>query len=159
MTVRCHGDARRFDEVAQLVHARFSDIHYIADVGGGQGLLSRILRKRLNLNSEVIDPRGWVLRGVSNRQINFEDVDATYYDLIIGLHPDEALRSVVNAALRRPTLLVPCCNFWVKRRMCLKEMRGEIKEWYTKHQIKFDVVTLNFKGPYNKGFITSPPRN
>lgn len=155
--IRCHGDARRFDEIARLVHNRFDNIRYVADVGGGQGLLSRILRKRLNLDSEVIDPRGWVLKGVTNRELPFEKVDPTYYDLIIGLHPDEALRPVVEASLSRPTIVVPCCNFWSDTRMGLKEMLASIEKWYFEHRVRFDSVTANFKGPYNKGFVTHPP--
>ena len=67
------------------------------------------------------------------------------------------LRSVINAALARPTLVVPCCNFWSDQKMGLKEMLAAIAKWYTKHQINFDSITVDFKGPYNKGFITGPP--
>jgi hypothetical protein len=37
---------------------------------------------------------------------------ADYYDLVVGLHPDQALRSVVESAERVAVLVVPCCNFW-----------------------------------------------
>jgi hypothetical protein len=36
---------------------------YVADVAGGQGMLTRILRKRFGFETEVIDPRGWALKG------------------------------------------------------------------------------------------------
>ena len=39
---------------------------------------------------------------------------AGYYDVIIGLHPDDALREVVNSARVRPVAVVPCCNFWLR---------------------------------------------
>jgi hypothetical protein len=66
--IRCHGDATRFDEVADFVYHLFGkSIKYIADVAGGQGLLTRILNKKYNYESEVIDPREYKIRGVPNR--------------------------------------------------------------------------------------------
>lgn len=47
--VLCHGDDRRFDEVADLISAEFGpSVSFIADVAGGCGLLSRILKKWKN---------------------------------------------------------------------------------------------------------------
>src|SRR4051812_3079115 len=64
---RFHGDPDRFDVVADFVAARFPDARTAADVAGGQGMLARCLSKRHNIECDVIDPRGWVLRGVSSR--------------------------------------------------------------------------------------------
>ena len=61
-------------------------MQYIADVAGGQGMLSRILRKKDNYDCEVVDPRGYVLKGVPNRAEEFDAETADYYDLVIGLH-------------------------------------------------------------------------
>ena len=109
---RFHGDPRRFELLAELINDRYRDrITYIADVAGGQGMLARILNKKYNYQCEVVDPRGWVLRGVPSRQEAFQASLASYYDLIVGLHPDEATRAVAEAALVRPTILIPCCNF------------------------------------------------
>ena len=69
---RFHGDPRRFDVLAAFVNDRWgTGVHYIADVAGGQGMLSRILRKKYNYDSEVVDPRGYVLKGVPNRAEEF----------------------------------------------------------------------------------------
>ena len=76
-------------------------------MAGGRWLLSRILRKKYNYDCEVVGPRGWTLKGVPNRPVEFEAAMADYYDLIIGLHADEATRAVAAAALSRPTILVP----------------------------------------------------
>ena len=39
--VKCKGDEARFEEVARFVYERFGNsVHYIADVAGGQGMLS-----------------------------------------------------------------------------------------------------------------------
>ena len=65
---RFHGDASRFAAVAELISVTYGrSVHYIADVAGGQGMLSRILRKKYNYDCEVLDPRPWVLKGVPRR--------------------------------------------------------------------------------------------
>ncbi|VGO21521.1 hypothetical protein [Pontiella sulfatireligans] len=54
-----HGDPARFEIMAEVVHSHFgTSIQYVADVAGGQGMLSRVLRKQYNYDAEVIDPRG-----------------------------------------------------------------------------------------------------
>ena len=60
----------------------------------------------------MIDPRGNTLRGVEGRKEKYLAEMADYYDLIVGLHPDAALQEVVLSALVRPTIVIPCCNFW-----------------------------------------------
>src|SRR5262247_3006026 len=109
---RFHGDPARFEVVARFIAERFPHVRYIADVAGGQGMLTRILRKKFGLEAEVIDPRGWTLKGVPGRAENYDAAAADYYDLVVGLHPDEALRAVVESASRTPVLVIPCCNFW-----------------------------------------------
>jgi hypothetical protein len=157
--VRCHGDDRRFDAIAALFAERFAGrVRFVADVAGGQGLLSRILRKRYNVESEVIDPRGRTLKGVPSRPERFDPANAAYFDLVIGLHPDEALRSVVVASLVGPTILVPCCNYWSSRRMGIKEMCAEIAAWYRLQGVSFETIDLEFSGPYSRSFVTLPPR-
>jgi hypothetical protein len=49
---------------ADFIAARFPQARTVADVAGGQGMLARRLRKRHNIECDVVDPRGWVLRGV-----------------------------------------------------------------------------------------------
>ena len=53
--VKCKGDEARFEEVARFVYERFGNsVHYIADVAGGQGMLSRILNKKYNYPDEAV---------------------------------------------------------------------------------------------------------
>ena len=47
-------------------------VTYIADIAGGQGMLARVLTKRFNYECDVIDPRGWALKGVSSRVEEFD---------------------------------------------------------------------------------------
>ncbi len=154
--VKCHGDDSRFEAVAEFVYRRFGNsIKYIADVAGGQGMLARILNKKYNYDAEVIDPRQYQVVGVKNRACEYRSDMAGFYDLIIGLHPDEAVREVVESARIRPVLVVPCCNFWDRsKKLGAKEMIEEISKWLDENEIKHEIVTFDFKGPKNIGILT-----
>jgi len=155
---RFHGDANRFEVVAAFIYERYGrNVRYIADVAGGRGMLSRILQKKYNYECEVIDPRGWTLKGVDNRQTELDLSIATYYDLIVGLHPDEATRAVADAALVRPAVLIPCCNFWSEEKLGRDELIEAIEVYYRRRGVCFERVTFEFKGPKNIGIVSEPP--
>ncbi len=153
-----YGDARRFDVVADFVMDRFNqrDIEYVADVAGGKGLLTRTLSKKGNFVCELIDPRKTVLKGIRHRTEQFQAKMADYYDLLIGLHPDDALRELAKAALIRPVVLIPCCNFWDDQRRGCKELLEAIEDFYRKHPVDFERVALDFKGPKNIAIVSEP---
>ena len=154
---RFHGDPKRFEVIAAYIASRYGrSVRHIADVAGGQGMLTRILCKKYNYECEVVDPRGWVLRGVDHRQEAFDPAGATYYDLIVGLHPDQALRVVAQAALVRPTILVPCCNFWSTEKLGRDELLSAIGEYYRAHGVRFERVAFPFRGPKNIGLVSEP---
>jgi hypothetical protein len=154
---RFHGDPARFEVVAHFITDRFPDARYVADVAGGQGMLTRILRKRFGVEAEVIDPRGWALKGVPARTEFYTPAMADYYDLVIGLHPDQALRSVVESAGKVPVLVVPCCNFWTdQRRLGRAELIERISEFHHSLGGGSERVTLAFSGPANHGLILRP---
>ena len=119
-------------------------------------MLTRILNKRYNYECEVIDPRGWVLRGVPNRVEEFASSMAEYYDLIVGLHPDEALRSVAEAARVRPVVLIPCCNFWSDEKLGRDALVEAIESYYLRHAVSFERIAFDFKGPKNIGLVSMP---
>lgn len=152
---RFHGDANRFDAVSKVVSDRFGKrARYVADVAGGQGMLARQLNKQ-GYETEVIDPRGWTLVGVPNRQEEYKADMADYYDLVVGLHPDEALRDVVVSALLRPTLVIPCCNFWDRNtKLGRDELLNEIEIYYRQHGVTYERRTFDFSGPKNIWFVT-----
>lgn len=154
---RFHGAENRFQVVADFIADRYwQDITYIADVAGGQGMLARILSKQYNYSCEVIDPRGWVLKGVDNHAQEFDPSWASYYDLIVGLHPDEALRPVAQAALTRPAIVIPCCNFWSEEKLGRDELVEAVEAFYRQHNVRFERVTFPFKGPKNIGIVSEP---
>lgn len=151
-----HGDAARFEVVAEYIAKTFGkDIKYIADVAGGQGMLSRLLNKR-GYEAEVIDPRGWTMVGVDNRKEEYSSEIADFYDLVIGLHPDEAIRPVVESAKTSQVLIIPCCNFWDRSKKLGRDaLLAEIESYFKINKIKFQKVTFDFRGPQNIGFITN----
>ncbi|MCL2421166.1 MAG: SAM-dependent methyltransferase [Defluviitaleaceae bacterium] len=153
--IKCHGDEKRFEAIAEFIYQRFGkEIKYIADVGGGQGLLSRILSKKYNYEAEVIDPRGYVLKGVASRQSEYTADMAQFYDLIVGLHPDGATRDVVESAKQRPILLVPCCNEWDKtQKLGSKELVQAIVAHLDGLGVDNEVIVFDFKGPKNVGIV------
>jgi hypothetical protein len=153
-----HGDPARFPEVAALIsHTYGREIRYIADVAGGQGMLSKLLRK-YGYEAEVIDPRGWRMVGVAGREEEFDPDQASYYDLVVGVHPDQATRAVAMSALYTRTLLVPCCNFWDRsRRLGTIALVESLEEFYRRHRVRCRRVTLNIRGPKNIALLTEPP--
>ena len=154
--IRCHGDERRFEIVAEFIYERFgSSIKYIADVAGGQGLLTRILNKKYNYEAEVIDPRGYLLKGVQGRQCLYTADMAGFYDLVVGLHPDEAIRPVIESAAEKPVLAVPCCNHWdATQKLGSRALVDSIGDFLADKNIGYEKIIFNFKGPKNIGLIT-----
>ncbi|GAB3758115.1 hypothetical protein GCM10028864_43030 [Microlunatus parietis] len=145
-------------ELAEFVGDHFPEVRFAADVAGGQGMLARILSKRHNINCEVIDPRGWVLKGVAHRALPYTADLADYYDLIIGLHPDQALRPVVESAAAVPVLVLPCCNFWSPgTKLGRDALLAAISEHHRATGGTAEPVTLGFEGPMNRGLVLRPP--
>ncbi len=144
--------------IADFIYDRYgTTVKYIADVAGGQGMLTRILNKKYNYVSEVIDPRGWVMKGVPNQPVEFTASMAAYYDLIVGLHPDEATKVVAEAAVLRPVLMVPCCNYWSQEKLGRDELVIAIENYYSEHNIRFERMIFDFSGPKNIGIVSAPP--
>lgn len=156
---RFHGGPERFEVVAEFIADYFGGgIDYIADVAGGQGMLSRVLSKKFNYSSEVIDPREHGLKGVPRRVSEYDATMAGYYDLVVGLHPDEATRPVAESALIRPTVIIPCCNFWAEEKLGRDELVEAIELYFDQNQIYSERIELPFKGPKNIGLVSLPPK-
>ena len=156
---RFHGDPNRFQVLADYIAANYKGkVNTIADVAGGQGMLTKILRKKYNFDAEVVDIRDYVLKGVQLRKDEYKSTMADYYDLIVGLHPDQATRSVAESALVRPTVLIPCCNFWSRdKKLGRDALLEEIGLYYRQNDVKFKKVIFNFEGPKNIGLVSEPP--
>ena len=93
--------------------------------------------------------------GVPNRKEEYSVDMADYYDLVVGLHPDEALLPVVESAEVRPIVVVPCCNFWDRSRKLGRDaLLEEIETYLRDNDINFERVVFDFKGPNNIGVLT-----
>lgn len=116
-----------------------------------------MLNKKFNYESEVIDPRGYALRGVPNRAVVYASEMADYYDLIVGLHPDEATRQVVESARYKPIIVIPCCNFWDQSvKLGSRALIQAIAEYTASLGVRHEIVEFGFSRPKNTGIITSP---
>jgi hypothetical protein len=156
--VNFHGDPARFPVLVSLIVERFGrDVRYIADVAGGRGMLTSLLRKK-NYDAVVIDPRGWRLRRVPGVEAAFDPRDASYYDLVVGLHPDQATQAVALSALVTRTVLVPCCNFWDRsQRLGTRSLVDAIEGFYRSHGVGVERVTIPLDTPKNVALVTTPP--
>lgn len=152
-----YGDPKRFDVVADFVIEKFGGtVKYIADVAGGKGILTRILSKRGNFVCELIDPRPTSIKGIKHRFETFNADMAEYYDLLIGLHPDEALPELMKSALIRPVVLIPCCNFLDNQKRGYRELLEVIEDFYCNNSVGYKRFVLDFKGPKNIAIVSEP---
>ena len=116
------GDSRRFEVLAKFIMKNFVPCS-VADVAGGQGYLSFALTQH-GYSCTVIDPRKTNLskkerqiarcKNIEFRRLQkeFEPEMAYEYDLIVGLHPDQATEAICEAALIKSCIIVPCCQYW-----------------------------------------------
>ena len=122
-------------------------------------MLSRLLTKKYNYEAEVVDPRHYTLKGVSHREALYVPDMASYYDLVVGLHPDAATRPVAESALIRPVVIVPCCNYWDKtRKLNSIAIADEIGKFYAEHGVSYERVKLDFSYP-NICLVSRPPEH
>lgn len=123
------GDDRRFAILASFVERNFPPSRFptVADVAGGTGLLALELIRR-GYRATVIDPRRSGLPGHIRKQerkaalktgrllrptymqADVCHADLSGFDLLVGLHPNEATEPIARLAKQKPVVLVPCCN-------------------------------------------------
>jgi hypothetical protein len=109
------GDSRRFNLFAKFIKDNFPPEKYpkVADIAGGKGYLQTALRS-YGYNVTTFDKR----KGRRNRpnrfQYQYRYFDRNIeeeFDLLVGMHPDEATDVIIAEAARRktPYAVVPCC--------------------------------------------------
>jgi SAM-dependent methyltransferase len=127
------GDNRRFVVFADFIKRNFPNACHVADIGGGSGLLSLELVKRgyqptvfepSKNNSSAAMRRAARKRctplqgtqGINRSRLAVGDTRLCRsiledYDLLVGMHPDEATEIIVRLGLglRKPFAVVPCC--------------------------------------------------
>ena len=111
------GSKKRFDLFSRLIHDVFTPKQYpsIADIAGGKGYLQLSLREKGFQNVTTFDKRKKNKR-VSDQKIRFSyryfnEQIKEKFDLLVGLHPDEATDVIIMEAAKRriPFVLCPCC--------------------------------------------------
>lgn len=144
--------------IADFVWQRFGkNIKLIADVAGGKGELGIFLAAKYDYMVDVIDPLGKESAFYTLRHRKFDPRMADDYDLIIGFHPDEATRSIAEAALRRPTILIPCCNYWGGDVTSYESLLDSIEKYFNENHVHFEKQVISELGERNTVFITTPP--
>jgi hypothetical protein len=66
------------------------------------------------------------------------------------------MRTVAEAALVRPTVLIPCCNFWSQEKLGRDALVEAVEVYYRQHKVTFERVVFAFKGPKNVGLVSEP---
>lgn len=108
------GDRHRFDLFAKLIADHFPNRSArIADIAGGQGWLQLALRERGYNHVTTFDKRKKRKRqrGLVYQYRWFDSRVRDEFDLLAGMHPDEATDVIVVEACRRgiPFVVCPCC--------------------------------------------------
>lgn len=108
------GDAARFRLFADAVQSRFPDRRVkIADVASGRGGLHAALYM-LGYQSvtswDVRKKNATIRTGYHYGLFDYRNAPRKY-DLVLGLHPDEATDQIIQYAVkhRKPFLVCPCC--------------------------------------------------
>ena len=109
------GDSRRFDLLASFIESQVPNKNArIADVAAGKGYLSLALRSRgyRNIVAFEANPRGDRIRSISYKHKLFSSKDAPDFDVLVGMHPDQATDVILDEASKLRNLsvfVVPCC--------------------------------------------------
>ena len=132
------GDGNRASIFAKFMSRNFQPCR-VADIAGGRGGLSKELKKH-HFISVVIDPcRGQEKNTVKIFQ-KVENVSLKNFDLLVGMHPDEATEYIIKEGLRlgKAFAVVPCCSHakdglkksftqWIKYLKSLEPFKDEIR--------------------------------
>jgi hypothetical protein len=80
-------------------------------VAGGKGYLNLALREQGFQKVVTFDKRHKVVQKIDYRYAWFDDKVEEEFDLLVGLHSDEATDHIIVEAGRRriPFVIVPCC--------------------------------------------------
>lgn len=152
------GDRRRHLVFADFIAERWPDRNLrIADVAGGHGALQSKLWLKGYKNIVTFDKRQkrWTERSHYRYQY-FEVDDAKEFDLLVGMHPDEASDVILSASMKFdiPCAIVPCCP-----RPTVWKYGGGRREWIDHLQRKSGAHRdkLEMKGANAVLVIGSPP--
>lgn len=125
------GDSRRFDLFAKMIRKQFPTKLYplVADVAGGKGYLQHALREH-GYEVTTFDKQNKTRKAgkMKYKRRYFNDKIEDKFNLIVGMHPDEATDVIIVEAAKReiPFLVCPCC---VKPNVVLYWGKHSYKNW------------------------------
>lgn len=104
------GDTRRFDLFADFIKSNFPNCNKVADIAGGKGYLQIALKER-GFNVTTFDKRKYKANKINYQYRYFDSTVKENFDLMVGMHPDEATDVIIVEAAKRsiPFAIVPCC--------------------------------------------------
>ena len=106
------GDRKRFSIFSKEIFSKFPPNKYkrIADVAGGKGYLNYELKK-MGYKVVTFDKRRRKRSGVTFVYRLFDKKIKDTFDLLVGMHPDEATDVIITESAKRriPFAIVPCC--------------------------------------------------
>lgn len=136
------GDRRRFDIFAKAIAKRYPLWFRIADVAGGKGYLQLALKEQGFKDVTTFEPKVRKQRMRKGKFCwrEFNNNIENEFDLLVGLHPDEATDVIIIEAAKKriPFAIVPCCvkptyivwlknvkfSTWIKHLQVLAEKNG-----------------------------------
>ncbi len=122
-------DSRRFNLLADFISRNYPCNTTIADIAGGKGALQIALREHSFKEVRTFDKRHKRISKKLDYKFGFFDQRVKdSFDLLVGLHPDEASDVIILEASRRkiPFILVPCCT---KPNLVPTKQIGNYKAW------------------------------
>jgi hypothetical protein len=139
------GDPNRFKITAEFIRKNFKPCT-VADVAGGKGLLSLELAK-FGFDCTVIEtnPRPQN-HSIKNLKGKFTPQMAANFDLVVGLHPDQATHAICESAKAgHKVVLVPCCFYW-QGINSHGDISHTIRKYLAKYKIPYFETQLKMNG-------------
>ena len=141
------GDPQRFELFAEHIQRYYSPGIRIADVAGGKtGELNKVLSNKGYVVT-TIDPAFRPDSRVTGWSMHYTEELAREFDLVVGLHPDEATEEIIYSATHRPIIVVPCCRHWSNRQIRGgRSLRGAIRRYLAENSISLVEEELPIRG-------------
>ncbi len=107
----------------------------------------------------MIDPRHDQMPGLKVMHRKFERKIAGKFDLVVGLHPDEATEEICAATLGdSKAVIVPCCNYWKGvESHGSASLADTIRRYFDKHNVDYWETLLSISGK-NLVFVANRER-
>ncbi|MEZ4559963.1 MAG: hypothetical protein R2851_17115 [Caldilineaceae bacterium] len=153
---RFHGGPERFEVLAAFIADYFGQsIEYIADVAGGQGMLSLVLNKRYNYRSEVIDPLARPHGRSAGRR--YDQVHGWPLRLSWSAASGRSDRPVAASAAGASRHHRAVLQFWLRRSWAAMSWSRPSQTVLRRTRRPLRTGDVSLQGPKNIGLVSQPP--